>query len=695
MKVQLAALMCAFACGCAQFQMIKLQSKNEAEWRSALVEVQKDDVGTEWRPMSAAEKLRRIAIGKSIETYGNPEATYEKALQLEAVKALGVMLDSKAIFNSKDSGGRGDKGNGVTGWYNEYAVCDLACSALISVYEETKDPEIKQAVVAVFDCPKGYAKLLSKCSYEYAPEIGELSAWDEDDSKKILNACSGDQNQPIFDSLCDKGNLNEEQIKEVSDAFLKIKNPSVACAKKALLVCKMDKDLRWAENKYQGSKVQREAVKFVPEAELRGMLDGLREQDPNTYWFVWGHCATPAEAAKVFNSKADDHKKAMAVGRLNDSTKLGEIALGENDELTIAAVSVMCDFKTLSAVAANAKRDKKVRDAAFQRIYSNEVIQKNKGVDADAVIVALMSFDGAEGFGKKYRSVYDALTAAKGLDAAVAKIKGAIGVRVNQIIADGETVKHVTFCHKGIRLGMYKWEFELITRYFGIKDITYRDGLAYALRADTDYITNLAFYGDSLKSFLELPSDKKRALVKDQFTEIYGDGGELWNCDFTEQDEYGVMVLITPHDKLPPRFIGRKATSSEKEALRKEAEYAEGLKELKKNTEKMMEEARKSSQPATTINVSGTGNITVDTKTSKCSYCGAEGYGTCFNSPSKFHEHRSDMMHCIYCGAEGYGTCFNSPTKFHRHGNGSGKCIWCGAEGYGSCFNSPSKMHEQ
>ena len=55
------------------------------------------------------------------------------------------------------------------------------------------------------------------------------------------------------------------------------------------------------------------AATRVSEKDMRELLPGLSERDPKTYWFIWSKCATPDQALKVYNSKADAHKKLLSV----------------------------------------------------------------------------------------------------------------------------------------------------------------------------------------------------------------------------------------------------------------------------------------------------------------------------------------------------------------------------------------------
>jgi len=60
----------------------------------------------------------------------------------------------------------------------------------------------------------------------------------------------------------------------------------------------------------------------------------------------------------------------------------------------------------------------------------------------------------------------------------------------------------------------------------------------------------------------------------------------------------------------------------------------------------------------------------METKVSKCMYCGSHNYGNgCIYSPSKLHVHIDDPNKCIYCGSKNFGNgCIYNKRKIHVHG---------------------------
>lgn len=582
--VLIGATLAMIAGGCTGITALyNLHSTDEAEWRAALAEIQT------W--YSSTEMLGSIVMDQN-HTYGShgeiskSEAAYSMPVRKAAVEALGVKLDSPDSCDKNK-------------------VSKLAFIQLMKIYAEIKDDEIRKEVVKVFDNPKGYQRLLT------APDEweGRLDKY----ASNVLAACSDTRYSVMFDYYCKVGEVKQidlsnapskealskgldhnEAIKNApklaGQAYVKIPNPTIEQSKKALVFCNETKQkavLFAMVDTDEPSDAQILAATRVPEKDMRELLTGLRERDPKTYWFIWSKCATPDEALKVYNSKADDSKKLRAVGRLGDEKLLTEIANGDNDDFTIAAVRALHNTAVIAQIACDKRRDTKVRMSALERLVDRGLILENKNADVDAIIKAMFSFDYTSALGDAYVHVVKGLTNADNQAESLKKIKEIADVRVKQIVADGESVKDDTFCCNGIRLGMYNWELKFLNSVRGITSgignqmdvgdvfdrlrvINTVMSMKTGATASANYVTELVFWGEGIKNILGISGTTPQT-IKDVFTETYGDGGDNWDIGIYNNEDKGIVVHVKTHgDKLPPRFKGREATPEEKAMLQKE-----------------------------------------------------------------------------------------------------------------------------
>jgi len=600
------AALALIACGCTQLAVSKLQSTDEAEWRAALVEIQKDYEGfLSQNPMSGPEKLGRIAMNEAITYPYGADASYPAHVRKAAVEMLGSLLPSDAIYKHFCNGGR--KGNNLTGFYDEYNVSELAFDQLVDIFAKTNDEEIRKAVVKQFDNPQGYNRLLD------APKDGYHGVRSDKSVANVLVACSDNRYSFMFDYYCKAGdvkqiNLDNASSKEAlskgldhnaaienapklaGQAYLKIPNPTIEQSKKALVFCNETKQkavLFAMVDTDEPSDAQILAATRVPEKDMRELLAGLRERDPKTYWFIWSKCATPDEALKVYNSKADASKKLRAVGRLGNEKLLTEIAKGENEDFTIAAVRALHNTAVIAQIACDKRRDTKVRMSALERLVDRDLILENKNADVDAITKAVFSFDYTSDLGDAYAHVVKGLANIGNQTEALKKINEVADMRVKQIVADGESVKDDTFCCNGIRLGMYNWELKFLNSVRGITSgignqmdvgdvfdqlrvINTVMSKKTGATASANYVTELVFWGEGIKNILGI-SGTTIQTIKDVFSETYGDGGDNWDIGIYNNEDKGIVVHVKTHgDKLPPRFKGREATPEEKAMLQKE-----------------------------------------------------------------------------------------------------------------------------
>lgn len=587
--------------GCLQTTMHKLQSSDEAQWREGLQDVQES--------LSGAQRLAKVAMNKGLGHY-SVDVEYPMPVRLEAVKMLGDLLDSEAMVV------RGNK---------KYSVSQIAFDELLHIHTQVSDENIKKAVVTTFDNPGGYVKLLG------APEEGYAYGFSgrDKDASSIFYACSNDKWKIAFDffvpyaqskntpdsteTILDikeeynrggssekiaklKSELKSREYNEkmherapyaMAEIYVNINEPTLEQSKQALVTCnKSLKGINPGPNgfvftsprDFKGessgtSEARNLALKRIPENVLREMLPELRESDPETYWFVWGHCATPEEALKVYNSKVGTQKRKIAIARLGNESMLKEIAYGKDEELVIAAIQAMSDTKALAQYANNTSLSKECRLAAVGRLCSDELIRHNGNVDIDALWTALSSFDYSEDFARVYSTTIKTLSNNQEQSQAVQKIRDLMKVRVDRIIADGETVKDETFCCKGFRLGMYKWEFELLKAYFDVSDVDDTEYIGYTFHGhgSGEYVSYLVFKGAAVKTVFGYDSSWSHSVLQDHFTDDFGDGGNSWNYEIMGDESCRIIRVENATKTLPPRFKGRSSTSEEKSMNNKEA----------------------------------------------------------------------------------------------------------------------------
>ena len=620
------------AAGCAQMTMHKLQSSDETQWREGLQEVQKDDVIllSSQEFSSGPERLAKVAMNKGLGHYSE-DVEYPMPVRISAVKMLGELLDSTATYKRPNPSG--SNGNQWSGFYDECSVSENAFESLFKVHGNVSEEEIKKEIVRIFDNAKGYCRLLSwHNGYDHFGSGACLST-----ARKIFSNCA-DAKWPIaFDffvpyaqvkdlpdsteTLLDiKKHVNEGGSSKklahlekeansreynrkmqqraryaLTEIYLNIQEPSLEQSKQALILCnKSIRGIKPGPNGFiftdphdykesyeynEPSVAQEKAVKRIPEETLRVLLSELRESNPETYWFVWGHCATPEEALKVYNSKTSTEKRKIAIARLGNESMLKEIATGKDEELVIAAIQAMFDTKSLAQFADNKALPEKFRLAAIGRLCNEDLIRHNGNVDTDALWASISSFDYTEDFPKVYSTTIKSLSKVDAQNQAVQKIRDLMKVRVDRIIADGETVKDETFCCKGFRLGMYKWEFELLKAYYDVVEIDNTEYIGYTFHGHDggDYVSYLVFKGAAIKKVFGYDSSWSRSVLNDHFTDDFGDGGKSWNFEIMGDENCRIIRVENASKTLPPRFKGRASTGEEsamnhKEAIRKACE---------------------------------------------------------------------------------------------------------------------------
>ena len=527
----------------------KLESQDEAVWRPAL-----EELASAKAPVLADPKERTPDYGIRQVCKVAEGASYRVEVRKAAIELIGKRKDYDRLLSLYDTAVKQK-------WNDELTKAVVAALAL-----DTEDGFGRIALMSVGFHDRQNRRIDGEAVIACHGAAEMLLANTSNGQERALSViCMYMMDHPTYEAIS-KPKVNGKYYEPRKDdlatfCYFGIKNPTVALSKRILSWPGLNEGKQIAE-----------VVERIPEKDLRELLPSLRDRNPDKYWKAWSLCATNDEALKIWNSKASEEKRLMAIGRVRDEKVLVDAIeqmrpqTKENRfarDAVVLALGSLANVEKLAAYAKDETLDNSLRVAAFKSL-AKCVCANATGKEISLLTDALKSLDYTEGFGAMFEFAQDEARKrdCKAVEQAVRK---AVEGRVNDIIRDGKSVEEEVICTSGIRPGMYAWECDLLRAY----QLPSVSGIFRSAANFDGSVKFIAYKGAAIKEVCGDVNVPSAAAVKDALSTKYGDG--LKFCEYrVEREDDGQVVVYCIAKPGIPRYKGRNPNKKEKELLQAE-----------------------------------------------------------------------------------------------------------------------------